>query len=313
MQTGKVKVLYIAGAGRIGSTLVGNVLGHIPGFFFVSEVMNIWRHFMINKDRCGCGALVADCKVWGPILSKAFEDGGSGIAEKMDYWCKHSTRNRYALELLLPFLRVQFSTRIKEYLNSLEKLYLTIQSVTGCRVIVDSSKRPTYAALLNLIPTMDLYVIHLVRDPRAASFSWLRRKKQSEEEGRSSYMQTMSPSKSAIRWSKMNVLTELLWARSSGHYMLLRYEDFIKSPQESIRRILEMIDEQPDSLPFVSEKVVRLGTNHAVWGNPNRRETGMVELNVDDEWVTKMQPLDKFVVGLFTWPLLKKYGYNHEK
>jgi hypothetical protein len=80
----------------------------------------------------------------------------------------------------------------------------------------------------------------------------------------------------------MNVLTELLWARSSGHYMVLRYEDFINSPQESIRRILEMIGEQPDSLPFISEKVVKLGTNHAVWGNPSRRETGLVELNMDD-------------------------------
>src|SRR3989304_8638153 len=147
MQNGKVKVLYISGAGRIGSTLVGNVLGHIPGFFFVSEVMNIWRHFLINKERCGCGELMADCEVWGPVLRQAFEDSGLGIAGKMDYWRKHSSRNRYIFNLLIPFLRPRFTIPIKEYLDNIEKLYIATQSVTGCRVIVDSSKRPTYAAV----------------------------------------------------------------------------------------------------------------------------------------------------------------------
>jgi hypothetical protein len=305
--------LYIAGAGRIGSTLVGNVLGNIPGLFFVSEVMNIWRHFLLNKDRCGCGQLVQDCPVWGPVLSTAFADGGEGIAAKMDNWRKRSTRNRYAPQLLLPFLRTRFAIRLQEYLDNLEKLYCTTQSVTGCRVIVDSSKRPTYAALLNLIPAVDLYIIHLVRDPRAVSFSWLRRKKQSEKEGQASYMRIMSPSKSATRWLKMNLLTELFWAHFSGRYMVLRYEDFIRSPQEAIRRILDLINERPESLPFTGERTVNLGTNHAVWGNPSRRETGMVELKLDNEWVSNMRPLHKFTVGFLTWPLLKKYGYNHEE
>src|SRR4028119_1802817 len=56
----------------------------------------------------------------------------------------------------------------------LERLYRAIQRVSGAGVIVDSSKRFSYAVLLSLLPFGDLRVVHLVRDSRAVAYSWAR-------------------------------------------------------------------------------------------------------------------------------------------
>ena len=45
MATDKIKVLYIAGNGRSGSTLLGVLLGQIPGFFNVGEVRRVWDEY----------------------------------------------------------------------------------------------------------------------------------------------------------------------------------------------------------------------------------------------------------------------------
>ena len=57
-------------------------------------------------------------------------------------------------------------------------LYEAIAEVARARVVVDSSKLPTYAMLLDGIEGVDVRVAHLVRDPRAAAFSWQRKKEQ---------------------------------------------------------------------------------------------------------------------------------------
>ena len=43
-------------------------------------------------------------------------------------------------------------------------------------IMIDSSKWPTYGFLLSTIESFDMYVLHLVRDPRACAFSWQRKK-----------------------------------------------------------------------------------------------------------------------------------------
>lgn len=304
MQTGKVKVLYIAGIGRSGSTIVGNMLGHIPGFFFVSEILRIWRYFVINNDPCGCGLRASDCEVWSAILSKAFADSGLGIAPKMDYW-HHSSKNRHLPAFLLPQFSSGLKSHLLEYLDNLEKLYPAIQAVTESRVIVDGSKRPLYAAILSMIPTLDVYILHLVRDSRAVSYSWLRKKVQLNGVN----MAVVNPATSAIRWMNANLVAESLRRKFPERYMFIRYEDLIERPQETIYHILGMIGEEPVPLPFIDEKTIKLGVNHAVGGNPNRGAVGNVKLQTDNEWKSKMRPIDKIIVSILTWPLLMKYGY----
>ena len=92
--------------------------------------------------------------------------------------------------------------------RSWRPLYRAIATVTGARVIVDSSKLPSYLAVLRGVDGLDVRTVHLVRDPRAAAFSWQRAKALTDGARRAT-MERISPPKSARSGSGWNALTDL--------------------------------------------------------------------------------------------------------
>jgi hypothetical protein len=110
-------------------------------------------------------------------------------------------------------------------------------------------------------------------------------------------------------WNIKNAMTETFLGRCPERYLMLRYEDFVEQPQEMVRRILSLLGEESSPLPFVAEREVQLTRSHTISGNPSRFRTGIVEIQSDEEWRTRMRVLDKAVVTVLTWPLLLKYGY----
>ena len=69
--TNQLKVLYIAGSGRSGSTILQNMLGEIEGFQPLGELCSI-GHRYLEKHRCGCGEPLDACGHWKAILNRAF-------------------------------------------------------------------------------------------------------------------------------------------------------------------------------------------------------------------------------------------------
>jgi hypothetical protein len=69
MLSDRVKVLYIAGSGRSGSTILDNTLGQIDGFFSVGELRYIWERGLIEDRLCGCGERVHQCPFWAAALT----------------------------------------------------------------------------------------------------------------------------------------------------------------------------------------------------------------------------------------------------
>ncbi|HZY56257.1 MAG TPA: sulfotransferase, partial [Rubrobacteraceae bacterium] len=286
MTDGRIKVLYIAGFGRNGSTILGNILGELDGFFHGGELNFVWERNLLENRRCGCGAPFRECEVWNRVF-----DGAFGGMEGVD--AREMARLQSTHALAFHTMLTSFPDRLRpaahqrhKFLGRLEKLYEGVRRATGSRVIVDSSKRPLYGYLLGTVPEVDLHVVHLVRDPRASAYSWLRKKFQPDKSGQA-YMLRFNPLESSLRWDVWNAVTEVLWRRSPERYLRLRYEDFVRKPQESIRAILKMLNEEASRLPFVDGTRVRLGTSHTVSGNPNRFQTGVVELRPDDEWASR--------------------------
>src|SRR6266498_4080255 len=70
-----LKVLYIAGAGRSGSTLLDGVLGQLDGFFAAGELRYLWERGLQESRLCGCGVAVRDCPTWRAVLASAFGPG----------------------------------------------------------------------------------------------------------------------------------------------------------------------------------------------------------------------------------------------
>lgn len=296
----RVKVVYIAGWSRSGSTILSNVLGEIDGFFHAGELRDIWdRGF---RGLCGCGLQLGRCRIWGPVIQRAF-----GGREQIDVAKMIALRDRYARSHYVPFFeflpsrRVSFRAHAEEYLRKLECMYREIRNVTGCRIIVDSSKNLGYAYALAMVPTVEVYVVHLVRDARATAYSWRRRKKG---------LWQMHPAVCSLGWNMRNGIAEILRRKwGPGRFRKIYYEDFVREPESTVSDLVAFLKEPPAPLPFVSHDSVRLGVNHTVYANPNRLQTGVRKVKADDAWKMEMRSLDRLTVLALTWPLLLRYGY----
>ena len=312
MSEQKVSVLYISGSGRCGSTILSEVLGQVEGFVSVGEIHQIWDLYTDDNRLCGCGASLAACQTWAQVFARVC---GSGVEEA----CATMVRLRARLSRLRRLLfagvldKYRFFTAQSEpYCRQLGELYRVIAAVSGCRVIVDSSKSPAYGYLLESVPDISLYVVHLVRDPRGVAYSW--RKLKRDEGWRNdgtevNYLPQGGLVRSSLEWNTVNIAAELL-SRKSTRYLSVRYEDFVECPRLWVQKITNMVGGDGGSLPFVGEFAVQLKTSHTVAGNPSRFHHGTVQLRADDEWKARMGRRDQLTVTALTWPLLPTFGYS---
>lgn len=294
----KIKVLYIAGPSRSGSTVLSNLLGEVDGFFNAGELIDIWDMGLGPDGNCGCGHHISECEIWQPILDRTMNQIDIQQMIRLRNKAAHS---RKMLLYLMGANKGRLQSRLQAYNEALMALYIAIREVTGCQVIIDPSKNAGYAYILSMLPGIDFYLLHLIRDPRATAYSWLR-----EKDGMRP--RSEKPVRSVLQWIMRNIVTEAIGRKIPDRYLRVRYEDFVKMPVEMSELILHFLETPYLDLPFVSSHEVRFGVNHTVYGNPNRNRKGLVKIESDDEW-QKMKKSDKFIIFTLTWPFLIRYSY----
>ena len=307
------RVLYIAGTGRSGSTLLANILGEVDGVFAAGEVRFLWQRGLTERRLCGCGVPVRECPVWSRVLAEAGHLDEPARMDGVVSLLKHTGRIRNLPAMLLgsirPGLDPARSVASAEARTALGDIYAAMAGVTGNRVIVDSSKLPAYANVLSATPGIDLRIVHLIRDPRGAAHSWSSHKALTDGAARN-HMEQIGPAKSAFLWDVWNLSGGILFRGGPERYMRLRYEDLIADPQAAVRRILAMVGMEDAQLPFVSGGELITSVNHSVAGNPDRLRHGLIRLRQDDRWRTGMPRRDQRLVSALTLPLLLYYGYS---
>jgi hypothetical protein len=302
-------ILYVAGAGRSGSTILDNILGQVEGAASVGELRFLWERGILEERLCGCGRPFLTCPRWTAILTTAFPDTDlQALARRMVELQQLGTRARHLPKLLRGRSRDHLRRTMSEYLANLAKLYAATQQHLGTTVIVDSSKLPPYGALLELLPGVEVRVVHLIRDPRATAYSWLRKKALPDRAG-TAFMQRQGPVKASALWSLWNWAAGRLWRRAPDRYLRVHYETFVNEPRATVERILVHAGLGGAATPFVSDTEVDLEANHTVAGNPSRFSTGRVAIRADDEWISSMRRWDRLRVTAVTWPMLLRYGY----
>jgi hypothetical protein len=299
------KVLYIAGWGRSGSTLLDQILGQAEGWFSCGELNFVWHNFS-----CGCGSRVHDCAFWSSVLERVTRGHECTPEQLMELQRAHLGASPRKL-LAIRRARGLDANRSphRRYGDVLRDLYAEIGSATGARVIVDSSKLATDAYLLATLTDLDLHVVHLVRDPRATAYSWGRQKQKDPalrlELGR------LGPAASSLYWLRRNAVIESLLRRRLGdRYLRLRYEDFVSDPRSVARDLCAFAGEPRARLPFLDDRRVRLTGNHMVGGNPRRFSSGETIVRADDEWRAAMGAGRRLLATLPALPLARRYGYS---
>jgi hypothetical protein len=297
------KVVYILSSGHSGSTILGSVIGELPGFFHAGELRLIWRTGLLGETRCGCGAPVAECEVWSPVVASVFERVGAADAREVLRWQHEALHGRPMWDLLhMDPASARRDRALTRYLEVVRALYEEIARTTGAAVVVDSTKRQDNAALLRLLPDLDALIVHLVRDPRAVVFSWDRRL-----DGRS---RGRLPRPTARGWVTRNRDADALRLIEPDRAILIRYEDFVAQPRPSIEAIARAAGEPSGPLPLVGEHTVRLHPNHTAAGNKGRFKTGEVHLEHDDAWTAKQPRLERWLTTALALPRLRRYGYD---
>jgi hypothetical protein len=304
-----IKVIYIAGDGRSGSTLLARMLGAIPGFVCLGEVVHLWERGFAQGEPCGCGLPVPDCPFWAEVLG--LTGCGESYARRMLELRRRIDRQRFIPFMLSPPATPEFRRLLREYTEGLTLLYTAALRAANARVVVDSSKHASTAFALRGAAGLDLCVVHLVRDSRGVVNSWMRSVERPGPGGRTVPMPRYGAAKGALRWMLTNVECHALQAFGAP-VVRVRYESLVESPRFELNRVLRAAgsDVEDALLPLLPGARVRVRTDHSAAGNPMRFRNEPLELRRDDAWQWQMPSRSRRLVNFLTWPLLAHYGYG---
>ncbi|WP_255955003.1 sulfotransferase [Streptomyces odontomachi] len=291
-------VVYLTGWCRSGTTLIGNLIGELPGAVHVGEVHYLYRHGVLTdgtNDSCGCGTRIAECPLWSGVLARL---GAPDSVPELTGRQRRLLRTRHTAARLSGAAGPRRATAAA--LADLERLHTAIAAESGASIIVDSGKYPAEAATLCGSTAVRTHVLHVVRDPRAIAESWRRPK---------DYIPAMSAWRSTAYWVAFNRASHLVGQAFPDRYRCIRYEDFAAEPRETLGAVLAdwgLADEPP----VTADGTAELSVNHTVTGNPDRFRHGAVTIRPDDRWRARTPPATRLVSGLVAAPWLGRYGYR---
>lgn len=306
-----IKVLYIVGWMRSGSTLLGSMLGGQPGHFYGGEMTYAW---VDQQGRvCGCGELVLDCPHWGPVLERLKSNlpPSAPTVDEVDGLRQRLLRLR-RLPHLAALCQGNARTARKDYdscADAFASLYQEVQRESGARVIVDSSKNATLALLLGLAPSLEVFYVHLVRDPRNVAISESNHRSW-EGLPATEYPPARSAFKSASNWAASNAVADL-WLRRQlrPRWLLVRYEDLIASPKAIMDRIGQLTGEPIESGITRAGSRIMLASNHAIAGNPSRFSAGETTLYAQPPARRDLSRRSLQITNAITAGLRGRYSY----
>lgn len=308
MADAPIKLIYIVGSGRSGSTLLARMLGELQEVVSIGEFKHIWQRNFNENQLCSCGLAFSHCPFWQAVIAQASQTLGPINGQDILRLQSSLDRIRYMPNILYP--SAEFQDKLAQMGIILAAFFQAVQHVSGKSIIVDSSKEVSRLFLYDALPQIDLYAVHLVRDSRGVAFSWQRKRVRPEITDKVAYMDLYSPFKAGRRWLLWNVLTEMFARKAKDRYFLLRYEDLIAYPKESLQHIAEKFLLEKTDFPFIQDhELVFTIDEHTVAGNPNRFQKGAMSLQLDTEWQQALKRTDHLAVTGLTWPLLWKYGY----
>lgn len=304
-----IKVVYLAGNGRSGSTLLDLVMGRMGGCVSLGELVWIWDRGYGHNQLCGCGTPFLECDFWRRVSHAAFGDGATAetFADQTRLQ-RQVLRRRYIPRMVWGRGDDAYRAALARYREALGVLYRAIHQESGGRVLIDSSKSPVYLYALNGVPGIELHVVHLVRDSRAVAHSWSRKKIRPEIHWERRYMPRYSLRKSARDWRRNNLAAQF-YRFVGKSYVRLRYEDFVRDPASSLAPALERLGLAFGAAGDVPGDRLAPAVAHTVSGNPMRMSAEEVLIREDLRWKSEMSRARRWFVTALTWPLLLCYGY----
>jgi hypothetical protein len=305
-------VVYIAGSGRSGSTLLERILGALPGYVNVGELIDTFRRVVKFDELCGCGEAFSSCDFWVRVGKRAFGGWDLAFVEEVSHLQRDVARQRHLPLLVGPQRGSEgFQEKLKRYGEVYGALYAAILTESGARVVVDASKGTAQALAVSHGTGVDLRLVHLVRDARGVAFSWAKagvNRPQGVTAGTT--MARHQPQLTAARWirvqAEISATRRFLTASA-----MVRYEDLVSDPSAEIIAMMAALELPIDdeSLRHVDGREVDLPLSHGLSGNPSRFKSGRQELRLDEQWRRDMARWDRLSTTTIAAGSLTRYRY----
>ena len=301
-------VVYLAGSGRSGSTLVERALGEMPGFVNVGELIDLFRWTASRDELCGCGKPFADCTFWTGVGERAFGGWDGAVLADVQRLQARVARQRHMPKLLaMPAAGHAFGAGVARYGDYYARLYAAIAAQAGAATIVDASKWPVQALALARAG-LDVRVLHLIRDVRGVAHSLGKHVARPQATSETDLMSHSAAAGAAARWVACQSEAELL-SRCGLRVVRVRYEDFVRQPRASLEAALTGLGVPygAPQLAHIDRNQVVLNPSHGLSGNPSRFRHGPITLRADEAWRDRMPARDRAIASAIGLPFLVRY------
>lgn len=260
------KVIYIAGHGHSGSTLLDLIVGSHSRVVSVGEITftSLQRLFDLSKREkpCMCGARTSECPLWHEVLLR-WEARGIG----------------QATDILKPASPGVTADIISDIL-----------AVANRPIYAESTKNTTRLAQLLSEPDLDVFVLQILRDPRAVALS-------SDRKYGGFYKKTLS-------WPRLNAAIERLMEARPNRLLRVHYEKLVTAPAREMARVMEFCGEtfEPEQIAFAG------GEHHNIGGNKMRYNS--TAIRPDASYIEKLDQLRWHLATVLALNAMRKYSYH---
>jgi hypothetical protein len=308
-------IIYIAGYGRSGSTLLEKLLQCQPAIRATGELANYFTLYNSAASQCSCGEPIQNCVFWSRVAenlkSKGCPTSNYSVYDKIQKKCEAHWSHRGVLPPKKSHYQA-YAELMKSFFDALDQAM-----GTGECILVDSSKtayaRVRRPAAISALEKYSVRVIHLVRDCRGVAWSIKKGLNRRLEAGMSKEAR-LPITRAMIGWAHANITAGKLKDHlGQENYYLLRYEDLADSPVDAVKNLESFLGINLEESVTVAHKArqaegVKLQPMHQLAGN-RMRFNSKLTIAPDYQWQQKLDRLTANMIKYMLWPLMKKYGY----
>lgn len=263
----QIRVLYIVGVGRSGSTILDTLLGNHPDIESVGEFINISRSGWEGNEFCSCRNRASDCGFWEEVKSLWMSQGE--VSDVREY---RELQNKYEFRLYKPSqvekAALANPDEFKRFLLLTELLFQCVGQVSGKSVLVDSSKSRSRAYILSKLKSLDVSYVHLIRDARDIIQSLRKPHDAAPEKGVQTNLASMPGWRTSMSWVLANLqVHHFVYKFAGDRTCRVRYEDLLVNPEQALQLIQSVCGVDLTSVIAAALNETPLDVGHTIAGN----------------------------------------------